>query len=488
MNSSYVLGEDEDWGRRYYFTYYSEFGDRNGASGVEVLVLGVCFVVAVIANLGIAACALRYREMRTPTNLCLVNLAAADLLFALGVPAVAYTRLTQSWRLGELVCRLLPYSQFVCGFVLLWTLTLISMDRHRCLAVAPYRSALTRKRVVLASFLTWFIAAMLFLPAAFWFRPMEVSSGQTICTLVFPRSEILNISLFFILPIIIGACLLPMTLLVYHYQRIFQRILDTRNRWAVPCVAQGLEPETAGGRRRDSELSVVMGTLVPSWAGRKLSSASMQGSCPTTNIGSGGGLQQPAGRQVRASSLSQTEEIRLHKHLRVVRILLLNVAAVLAMWLPITILMILIYVDGRRPIEDVDFFLRSHHFIWALVTAQFNTVVNPLLYGVLSENFRACFAKLWRGRGEPGRTLQGQQATKNGANNNPTSATDRTSGGGGAGGGATSRTSSKTLGGIQDRLGAAGPAKSGSFRSKSSGKNGKLGIGSIIELPASEKS
>uniref|UniRef100_A0ABD2VX80 Uncharacterized protein n=1 Tax=Trichogramma kaykai TaxID=54128 RepID=A0ABD2VX80_9HYME len=35
MNSSYVLGEDEDWGRRYYFTYYSEFGDRNGASGVE---------------------------------------------------------------------------------------------------------------------------------------------------------------------------------------------------------------------------------------------------------------------------------------------------------------------------------------------------------------------------------------------------------------------------------------------------------------------
>lgn len=73
--------------------------------------LAVTFIVAVGANLGMAGCVLRYKEMRTPTNLCLVNLAAADLLFALGVPAVAYTRLTQSWRLGEAVCRLLPYSQ-----------------------------------------------------------------------------------------------------------------------------------------------------------------------------------------------------------------------------------------------------------------------------------------------------------------------------------------------------------------------------------------
>ena len=105
---------------------------------------------------------------------------------------------------------------------------------------------------------------------------------------------------------------------------------------------QGLEPDQT--RRRDSELSVV-GTLVP-WAGRKLSSASMTGGAV--------GL----GRPNRAGSLSQHEEVRLHKHLRVVRILLLNVVAVLVMWLPITVLMLLIYLDGRRPTEDTEFFLR----------------------------------------------------------------------------------------------------------------------------------
>lgn len=166
--------------------------------------------------------------------------------------------------------------------------------------------------------------------------------------------------------------------------------------------------EGEDGRRRDSELSIV-GSLMP-WAGRKLSSASIQG-----------GTNNPSncGRQNRAGSLSQHEELRLHKHLRVVRLLLLNVFVVLVMWIPITVVMVLIYIDGSRPTQDTNFFLRyiisyfflffqiikflikkklqfrSHHFIWAVIIAQFNTIVNPLLYGVSSENFRACFAKLW---------------------------------------------------------------------------------------------
>lgn len=240
-----------------------------------------------------------------------------------------------------------------------------------------------------------------------------------------------------------------MSLLVYHYQRIFQRILDTRNRWAVSCVAQGFDGATGGaGGRRDSELSVV-GTLVP-WAGRKASTASVGG-------GGGGG----GGRQGRANSLSQHEEIRLHKHIRVVRILLLNVVAVLVMWLPITIVMTLIYLDGRRPTEDTNFFLRSYHFLWAVVVAQLNTVVNPLLYGLFSENFRSCFAKIWRrGLG------------------NVASSSERCG---------CSRKGTKSLEALQDRLG--GPRTPSSLRnsSKPPKKSSSCSIGSIIEVPASEK-
>ncbi|KZC10513.1 PREDICTED: neuropeptide Y receptor type 2-like [Dufourea novaeangliae] len=440
MNSSYLWGEDDEWGPRYYFTYYNQFGNRKAASTFEVVVLAVSFVLAVASNLGIAGCILGYKEMRTPTNLCLVNLAVADLLFSFGVPAVAYTRLSQTWCLGETICKLLPYSQFVCGFVLLWTLTFISMDRHRCLAIAPYRSALTRPKVLAASLVVWIVAAFIFLPVIFWFKRKNIASDLTICTLVFPRSEVLNVSLCFTVPIIVLACLLPMVLLVYHYQRIFQKILDSRSRWAVPCITQGLENGGATGRR-DSELSVV-GTLLP-WPGRKLSSASV------------------TGRLGRAGSLSQHEEIRLHKHLRVVRILLLNVLAVLIMWLPITTVMLLIYVDGRRPVEDTDFFLRSHHFVWTLIVAQFNTIANPLLYGVFSENFRVCFAKLWRRRLDSNtRTVQQRRGSKR---------------------------NSKTLEAFQIRLGSVRTPNSSRNPPKHSKKSSSCSIGSIVEVPTSEK-
>jgi hypothetical protein len=272
--------------------------------------------------------------------------------------------------------------QFVCGFVLLWTLTLISMDRHRCIVVPPYRSRLTPQLATLLTAVTWLIAAVLFLPVAFWFHEQPTSAGR-ICTLVFPVSNAVNVSICFTVPVILLACLLPMALLVYHYQRIFQKLLSTRSRWAVPCVVVNpvgrdcsvVDTPTV---RRDSELSFV-GSLVMPWA-RKASTTSQQFMSPGRN-----------------GSMSQHEELRLNKHLRVVRVLLLNVIVVLLMWLPITVVMFLIYVDGRRPYEDTNFFLRSHHFIWSLVVALFNTVVNPLLYGVLSENFRKCFTRLWFG-------------------------------------------------------------------------------------------
>lgn len=151
----------------------------------------------------------------------------------------------------------------------------------------------------------------------------------------------------------------------------------------MPCVVVNPVSTDCSGAdtptiRRDSELSFV-GSLVIPWT-RKISTASQQFMSPGRN-----------------GSMSQHEELRLNKHLRVVRVLLLNVIVVLLMWLPITVVMFLIYIDGRRPYEDTGFFLRSHHFIWSLVVALLNTVVNPLLYGVLSENFRKCFSRLWFG-------------------------------------------------------------------------------------------
>ncbi|XP_018576223.1 somatostatin receptor type 5-like [Anoplophora glabripennis] len=383
-NSSYVYGVDNEsgWGDRYFFTYYSEFDGKSPLfAAIEVSIFAFIFVVSVVANASIVVCVFRYPDMRTVTNCFVLNLAAADLLFALTIPAVAYTRIVVSWQLGDVTCRIIPYIQFVSGIVLLWTLALISIDRHRCIVVPPYRSKMTPHQATLSSLLIWISTAIIFIPVALWFRQIRSVNNVPVCTMIFPKSNTIHYSICFVVPVVLFACLLPMGLLVYHYQKIFQKILSTKNAWATSCVmisAVDIKGCNRAQVRRQSELSL-SDIFVP-WP-RKFS-AQFATSPNGNNVG-------------RHGSLSHHEEIRLNKHIKVVRVLFLNVVVVLVMWLPITVIMLLIYIDGRRANEDKNYFLKSRHFIVALSIALLNTVVNPLLYGLLSDSFRTCLTRIW---------------------------------------------------------------------------------------------
>ncbi|XP_046386337.1 orexin receptor type 2-like [Ischnura elegans] len=441
--SSYLFGNDTGggWGPRFFFTFYSEFPSGGSfdsvgtATAVELTALLATLAASLATNGAVVWAVLWRRRSRrrhggsvtgsggggssTPrglrpsvTDAFLLNLAAADLVFALGIPLVAFTRVTKEWRLGETACRILPYSQFVCGFVLLWTLALISMDRHRCIAVPPYRSRLTPRTALGLSAAVWFLALTIFIPVPFWFRQQtamlpasyhsELTDGieratTTICTVVFPRevSDRLPIplSLCFTIPVLTLAVFIPMALLVYHYHRIFREVAATRSRWrrrlpSLPCTAPTPMPSDDNSQRRDSDMS-----FVGIWA------AGLPWRKNSTFLQSRGSVVSQAAPSSAAATQAaqQREEARLRRHLRVVRLLLLNVGVVVAMWLPIAVIALLIYVDGRRPNEDTGFFLRAHHFLWALAAALLNTVVNPLLYGLLSHPFRrACRAGVWR--------------------------------------------------------------------------------------------
>lgn len=124
------------------------------------------------------------------------------------------------------------FSQFVCGFVLLWTLTLISMDRHRCIVVPPYRSQLTPRRATVLTVLTWLIALAVFMPVPFWFHEQAVMGGTAVnvCTLVFPKNDTFKMSIVFTVSVVSLSCILPLSLFVYHYQRIFHKLNKTRRR------------------------------------------------------------------------------------------------------------------------------------------------------------------------------------------------------------------------------------------------------------------
>lgn len=113
-NSSYLLGLDrrQHNGQTYYFTFYSEFGERLAETYIEVGLLVTTLAASVIFNLALVL-PLWGSKPRTVTNCFLLNLGLADILFAVGIPAVVTVRINPRWPTfaGELMCKLLPYSQ-----------------------------------------------------------------------------------------------------------------------------------------------------------------------------------------------------------------------------------------------------------------------------------------------------------------------------------------------------------------------------------------
>jgi hypothetical protein len=88
-------------------------------------------VVGLVGN-GAVVCVIVCRhQMRSSTaNLLLLNLACSDLCFlTLCVPFVAYHFAADSWRLGEVPCRLFQYVLYVCVYVTVYTLMSIAAFR-----------------------------------------------------------------------------------------------------------------------------------------------------------------------------------------------------------------------------------------------------------------------------------------------------------------------------------------------------------------------
>lgn len=70
-------------------------------------------------------------RMRTVTNILLLNLGMADLLFVLFVPSfTAYQFATTSWPFGGVVCKLMHYIVNVTAYVTVYTLVLIAAVRY----------------------------------------------------------------------------------------------------------------------------------------------------------------------------------------------------------------------------------------------------------------------------------------------------------------------------------------------------------------------
>lgn len=108
---------------------------------------------------------------------------------------------------------------FVCGFVTIWTLSLISIDRYTCI-VHGIKYRISPTLAVVLIILVWLFTVITFSPLAIYFVVKECPFGQdtvSICTLGWPKTEGFPFVIGFTLLVVTSGFVIPVVILIFSH-------------------------------------------------------------------------------------------------------------------------------------------------------------------------------------------------------------------------------------------------------------------------------
>lgn len=156
---------------------------------VRTILFSFLICTGLFGNSFIMATLARWREMRTPCNLFIANICAADLAVCIFAAPLRIVEIFRGWIFGDVLCYVLTPIQDVLMVVSVVTQTVIALERHRAI-VAPFKPKMTQKRVKIAMAVTWlgcYLTAGL--PMMIFLENKLSSSGYYICLPDFPNDD-----------------------------------------------------------------------------------------------------------------------------------------------------------------------------------------------------------------------------------------------------------------------------------------------------------
>ncbi|KAK6191496.1 hypothetical protein SNE40_003169 [Patella caerulea] len=191
---------------------------------LELLTLGILWLLSVIGNILVCVVIYRSRRMQSTTNYFVVSLAGADLAIAfICVPFIASRVSTNNWMVGQLVCKLVRFVQYLVPCINMYVLVAICIDRFYTI-IYPLSFKVTRgtaKRLIAFS---WVFASVLCCFNFYFFDvlPSSTRSDTGICPTYIPVSDWPGI--VYTLCVMIFQYVTPLLILAVGYTRVFKYI------------------------------------------------------------------------------------------------------------------------------------------------------------------------------------------------------------------------------------------------------------------------
>ncbi|EDW81504.1 uncharacterized protein Dwil_GK10988 [Drosophila willistoni] len=236
-------------------TLEEEMAVQNVVRWLVPFIFGIIALTGFFGNLLVIFVVLLNKNMYSTTNLLIVNLAVADLLFVcFCVPFTATDYVTHHWPFGAIWCRSVQYLIVVTAFASIYTLVLMSIDRFLAV-VHPIRSRMLRTEHItkIAIITLWTVVLTISSPVTFTHDVLAGYDNKTdisysMC--MFIENPLLKRSTFQV-SFFISAYLLPLMIISGLYVRMIMRL------WRQGSGVR-MSKESQRGRKRVTRLVVVV--------------------------------------------------------------------------------------------------------------------------------------------------------------------------------------------------------------------------------------
>lgn len=118
---------------------------------------GLIFIFGLVGNLLVVIVVGANQQMRSTTNLLILNLAIADLLFTIFcVPFTACDYMSW-WPFGDAWCKIVQYMIVVTAYTSVYTLVFMSFDRYLAV-VHPFTSISCKNFIIIIFFFLFLLS------------------------------------------------------------------------------------------------------------------------------------------------------------------------------------------------------------------------------------------------------------------------------------------------------------------------------------------
>ena len=249
-----------------YFMENDEYLEEERGRIIIPVIFSIIALLGITGNGFVIYTYVTRKQMRTLTNMLILNLASADLLFlVICVPLTSFRFIASFWPLGNVGCKVSQYCVYVSVYVSIYTLVLMAISRY-CAIVHPLSSIRirTKRNVAIAIVLLWTIFLLGFFPTLFQYKVYyftSINGERSVCENVEHVENSHKARIFFTVYCVFGY-ILPLTLIIGLYGCILKHVLNSKD----PRIAQGDREMNQNRQLRNKSVARMIFVVIATFA------------------------------------------------------------------------------------------------------------------------------------------------------------------------------------------------------------------------------